>query len=71
MCRDQERSALKADRTSQHAVLNSRYFGQPEAYLRGSVNGNLCQVSPAQPQHPVGPGDAQPLLVGRFCRLSR
>jgi hypothetical protein len=68
---DQERSALKANRASHHAVLNLRYFMRTIACVRGPSNGTLCSVSPSHPLPPVDIGDAQPLLASRLAGFSR
>jgi hypothetical protein len=67
---DQERSALKANGASHHAVLNLRYFMRTVACARGPLNGTLCSVSSSHPMQPVDPGDVQSLLAGRFPGLS-
>jgi len=71
MCCGQKRSTLKANEPSQNSVLNLRYSGQPQVYVRGSVTGNLYRFSPVQPVQPVDPRDAQILLACRLFRLSQ
>jgi hypothetical protein len=71
MCCGQKRSALKANGTAQNSVLNLRYSGQPQVYVRGAVTGNVYPFSPVQPVQPVDPRDAQFLLASRLFRLSR
>jgi hypothetical protein len=71
MCYGHQRSALKANESSQDSVLNIRYSESSQVCLSRSITGSICQFSHAKPAKPTDSWPARSILSSQLFEVCR